>query len=36
MVDQVSNDAYLENIPVKAKVLSVESLQWSQPFSHNM
>ena len=30
------NDPYLENVPIKANVLSVESLQWSQPFNPNM
>ena len=29
-------DHYLENVPIKANVLSVESLQWSQPFNPNM
>ena len=33
---QERNDAYLESIPIKANVLSVESLQWSQPFNPNM
>ena len=27
---------YLEDVPIKANVLSVESLQWSQPFNPNM
>jgi len=31
-----ANDPYLENVPIKAKVVSVESLQWSQPFNPNM
>lgn len=30
------DDPYLENVPIKAKVLSVESLQWSQPFNPNV
>lgn len=33
---QECNDAYLESIPIKANVLSVESLQWSQPFNPNI
>lgn len=35
MVEE-SNNPYLENVPIKANVLSVESLQWSQPFNPNM
>ena len=27
---------YLENVPIKAEVLSVERLQWTEPFNPNM
>jgi len=27
---------YLENVPIKAEVLSVERLQWTQPFNPNV
>ena len=29
-------DPYLENVPIKAEVLSVERLQWTQPFNPNV
>jgi len=29
-------DPYLENVPIKAEVLSVERVQWTQPFNPNM